>query len=184
MPSYLINQTFFVGDLVLPNTHHQAEIDKINAFIAKFEPKCLLSIFGYPLFKAFSNESSQRMTDLLDGAEYTDGCGNTQKWSGLIHDTSISLIANYVYFYILEASSSTTTGTGTTITKQDSGNAVSPAYKMEKAWNFFSDEVYSMTSFLWLKKNPDGSRSYPEFTYHQFLETRRISRKINAIFSF
>lgn len=184
MPTYIVNQTFFVRDIVLPNLDHTSELGRINYFIAKYEPECLCKIMGYPLYKVFGTENSQRMTDLLDGAEYVDGVGVTQKWQGLKHDTNISLIANYIYFYFQESNKQQTTGTGTSTNTPTAGVASSPADKMEKAWNFFSEEVYKMSAFLWLKKDGNGVRVYPEFTYHQFLETKRISRKINATFSF
>lgn len=183
MPTYLVNQTFFVGDLMIPNLSHQADLDRINFFIAKCEPACLCKILGYPLYKVHGTESSQRMTDLLDGAEFTDGEGNLRKWQGLKHD-GLSLIANYIYFYYLESQKAHLSGVGTSISKPEAGAAFSPADKMTKAWNFFSEEVSDMSAFLWLKKDSQGERVYPEFSFYQYLETRRISRKIDSVFSF
>jgi hypothetical protein len=183
MPT-LINQTFFVGDIVIPNLQAQSELERITLFINKYEPDCLVKILGYPLYKLFGSESSQRMTDLLSGAEYTDGNGDTQKWNGLVHDSVLSLIASYIYFYYQENQKAQTSGAGTVIQKPEAGTAYSPADKMAKAWNFFSKEVLSMTSFLWLKKDLSGVRVYPEFSFHQFCETRRISRPIDSVFQF
>lgn len=302
MPTFIINQSFFFGELFLPNLTATSELEKLNFAISKYEPECLLKIMGYPLYKAFGAETNQRMTDLLYGAEYKDGEGKDQIWQGLVRgntidythinpvlikndqqikvgttagfnaglteiyfdggetfpgsgirrpdyrgwnivpselldgrgilvnnldytwnsitgkftllqpgdaleldtyynihfeaivpdgenvpDTvkNISLIANYIYFYFQRNVASQTSGIGTNIPKKEQGQSVSPADKMAAAWNFFSQEVFSMTCFLWLKKSDvDGSRIYPEFSYHQFLETRRISRKIDSVFSF
>jgi len=183
MPN-IINQSFFVEPIELPNLTNTAILEKLTAQINKYEPECLLKILGYPLYKLFGAESSTRMTDLLNGAEYTDGMGELQKWKGLKHDTVISLIANYIYFHVKANEASHSSGVGTVITKPAAGINISPAEKMTTAWNFFSEEVFSMTCFLWLKKDDNGARVYPEFTYYQFLETRRISRKIDSIFSF
>lgn len=183
--SFIVNQTFFVdNELELPNLSHAAELAKLNSFIAKFEPECLMKILGYPLFKLFGTETTQRMTDLLNGVEYTDGMGQTQKWQGLKHDTTISLIANYVWFFYQRALASRFTGTGTSVSKPEAGTEISPAGKMADAWNFFSSEVYAMTCFLWLKKDSQGNRVYPEFSYYQFGETKRIAAPIDAYFSF
>lgn len=296
--SFIINKSFFVREIILPNLTSPAEENKLNEFIARYEHQCLLDNLGYPLYKAFGSESSQRMTDLLIGAEYYDGEGELRKWQGLIHgavqgfshvylasvrgdeqirvgttpglvsgestalfdgsevsvgvnrpdyrgwnivpseltgrgilvkdvdyswDTAtglftllgvndkfvqgvyyninfdkkadslandipttndVSLIAHYIYFYYQQAIASRSNRTGTSVSKQEAGFSVSPAQKMADAWNFFSDEVYAMTHFLWLKKDGSGVRVYPEFSYHQFLETRRISRRIDSIFSF
>lgn len=186
MPN-LIDKSFFVRqDLSLPNLNSQtssADATALTTFINKYEKQCLLKTLGYPLWKAFENESSQRMTDLLDGAEYTDGNGDLQLWPGLVHDDDISFIANYIYFYKQEVEKAQTAGSGTLIVKPVAGENLSPADKMAFAWNFFSEEVYKMTCFLWLKKI-GSDRVYSEFSYHQFLETRRISRKIDSVFQF
>jgi len=184
MPN-IVNQSFFVEPIDFPNLTHPATLEKLTNQINKYEPQCLRKILGYALFKVLT-EGSQRMTDLLDGAEYTDGRGDLQKWNGLAYeqeDTPISLIANYIYYHIKENEASNTGPSGTVVTTPAAGTNVSPAQKMATAWNFFSDEVYSMTCFLWLKKDINGARVYPEFTYHQFLETRRISRRIDSVFS-
>lgn len=177
----IINQTFFVGNIYLPNLSHTAELGRLTTFINKFEPECLCKILGYPLYKKFGEETSQRMTDLLSGAEYTDGLGETKKFNGLKHDTVISLIANYVYFYIMQDNASQQAGTGTNVPVPNSATQQSPKEKQVSAWNFFSDEVQSMIHFLWLKKDGNGVRVYPEFSYYQYCETRRITRRIDAL---
>lgn len=181
MPN-IVNQSFFIEDLELPNLTHTADLERLNNFIIKREPDCLLKILGYPLYKLFLSESSQRMTDLLDGTEYTDGEGTLRNWQGIKHDTTMSLIASYVYFYYMEANKAKMTGVGVATAKPEAGFSTSPADKMAKAWNYFSSETFDMTCFLWLKKDGSGVRVYPEFSYHQFCETRRISRKIDSIF--
>src|SRR5258708_26346771 len=183
MPN-IVNQSFFVGDIYISNLSHTADINRITDFINKHEPQCLIKLLGYQLYKLFMTEPSTRMTELQDGAEYTNSLGELRKWQGIKHDKNISLIANYVYFYFQEAQKAQSTGTGTSTSKPEAGLAISPADKMTKAWNFFSDEVKEMSHFLWLKKGLDGTRVYPEFSCHQFLETRRISRKVNSIFQF
>ncbi len=178
---FIVNQTFFVRDIVIPNLGNTADLNKLDYNIAKYEPECLLNILGYPLYKLFGTESSARMVDLLSGAEYLDGQGELKKWQGLKHDTDISLIANYIYFYHLENNKTLFTGTGNAVAKPEAGSAYSLADKMASAWNFFSSEVEQMTSFLWLKKIND-LRVYPEFSFNQFCETRRISRRIDSVF--
>lgn len=181
---FIVNQSFFIGDISLPNLNQAAELNFLNDVIAKREPECLLKILGYPLFKLFGTELTQRMTDLLDGAEYTDGEGNLRKWKGLKYDTNYSLIAYYIYFYHQEKKARLTTGTGTSVQKPEAGTQFSPRWNMANAWNLFSQDCADMRHFLWLKKDNNGDRIYPEFTYHQFLETKRISRFIDPNFSF
>lgn len=186
MPN-IINQSFFVGDFNIPNLSSNvagaAILERVNTFISKYEPKCLLQIFGYPLYKLFKDESSTRMTELLSGAEYTDAQGHLAKWQGIVHDTDQSLLAAYIYWYYQESSATQSTGINTQVPKGAAGAmAVSPADKMISAWNFFSEEVEQMLFFLWMKKDLTGNRSYPEFSAHQYLVTKNLSRKINLIF--
>lgn len=183
MPT-IVNQSFFVEDIFIPNLTHTSDINRVMSFVNKYEPNCLIKIMGYPLYRLFQSENTQRMTDLLNGVEYEDSEGNIQRWQGLVHDTNVSLIASYVYFYFEESKKAQSTGTGTSTQKPEAGIASSPADKMAKAWNFFSHEVYDMTHFLWLQKDINGERVYPEFTYYQFFETRRIARTIDSVFSF
>src|ERR1035437_922329 len=175
----IINASFFVRNINIPNPGDVKVLEKINSFIGKYEPECMKSILGYSLYKLFLNETSQRMIDILSGAEYNDSCGELQKWEGLVHDTDISLIANYIYYFIQESSATQTTGVSTSISKPETGTNVSPADKMINAWNFFSDETASLCSFLWNKKDSGGIRIYPEFTNLQFYKTRSTSRAIN-----
>lgn len=183
--TYIVNQSFFVNpELEISNLSNPAILEKLNFFIAKYEPACLSLILGYPLYKVFGTESSARMTALLDGQEYTDGQGDLQKWQGIKHDTVISLIANYIYFYYEKARAQLTIQSGTQIATPEKGMAISPRDKMANAWNFFSSEVEDMCCFLWLKKDNTGARVYPEFSYHQYLETRENTRRMDSIFEF
>lgn len=180
--SFIVNSSFFVEKIYIPNLTNTADLAKLNNFIAKYEPTCLLEILGYPLFKLIGVESSQRMTDLLGGAEFTNERSELDKWKGIKHDTNQSLIADYIYFYIQEYNASHTTGTGNAVSKAEAGVIETPAHKMAQAWNRYSDEVQQMCSFLWLKKT-GNDRVYPEFSYYQFCKTLEISRRIDSIFS-
>lgn len=95
----LINASYFVADLNIPNSD-QAEIaEKINWYIAKYEPKCLQAILGYPLYKALINAINavddlmtldQRYKYILFGTEYTGFNGFTKYWKGLITTDDLS----------------------------------------------------------------------------------------------
>ena len=174
----LINQSFFIRENNIPNINNAGVLERVNAFIAKYEPECLLKLFGYPLYKLFGTESSQRMTDLISGAEYTDANG-LSKWQGLIHDTDISLIANYIWYHYQENDASQKTGVNISVPKGEASIVVSPMEKMVASWNFFSKESEQLIYFLWNKTNEDGSRVYPEFTNYQYFESLNFSSRIN-----
>lgn len=182
MPN-LIDQSFFVRDITIPNTTNPAILERLISFIDKFEPRCLDIAFGYNFYKLYQTETSQRMTDILDGAEFVNRFGVTQKWVGLVHDTDQSLIAYYVYYYFQKDSISQTTGVATVVSKKEASINISPAEKMISAWNQFARESNSLISFLRSKKDIDDVFVYPEFTYYQaYLSSRGV--KTNNIFGF
>lgn len=177
-----INSSFFVRDINIPNTKELQIIERLNSFIVKYEPECMVKLLGYSLYNLLVTESSTRMYDLIFGALYTNSEGHQKKWKGLVYETNQSLIAYYVYYYFQEASATQTTGVSTKVSKSEAGTSVSPVEKMISAWNIFSSEAYEMSSFLWIKKDINGVKTFPEFTNDQFFKSRDFSRK-NNIFS-
>ncbi len=126
----LINQSFFIRDITIPNTGNDQVLERLNSFIAKYEPQCLLKLLGYPLYKLFVTEDSTRMTDLESGTDYVGINGNIYKWNGLVHDKDQSLIAYYIYYYFQEASATQSTGVNTSVPKGADSSPVTPADKM------------------------------------------------------
>lgn len=178
--SSLIDWSYFIRSITIPNidpikTINAVTFDRIVYFIQQYEPECLKGILGYALYKALINETSQRITDLIFGAEYTDSCGNLQYWRGLVQPTpKISLIANYIYYYYQDANATQTSGVNTNVPKGEASTAVSVGDKMLDAWNFFSKETKEMICFLW-NKNQLASPVYPEFTDIQHCKTADFS---------
>lgn len=182
-PSAIIDWTFFIRKINIPNIDPSKNgsaptLDKLNSFIAKYEPECLRNILGYALYKALLNESSQRINDLLYGVEYTDDDGVLQYWRGLVYQPKISLIANYIYVKFQEASATLTTGVSTAVAKTTAAISTSPGDKLVETWNFFSTEVQEMSSFLW-NMNEQNPSIYPEFTNSQLYKTMSFSRSNN-----
>lgn len=88
----LIDASYFVGELTIPNTDSQPIAERVQWFIDKYEPQFLQMLLGYPLYKAFvagmnvtpPATPDQRFLDILYGKEYTDIQGRVQKWKGVI----------------------------------------------------------------------------------------------------
>ena len=185
-PSSIIDYTFFIRKINLPNIDpvpnpRNAQIlERLNSFIAQYEPECLRGILGYAMYKVLTTETSQRVNDLLYGKEYTDDCGHLQYWRGLVYDPKVSLIANYIYVRFQEDSATQTTGVSTSVNDTASGKSVSPEVKMIDAWNFFSEETKQMVSFLWNMNQQDPS-VYPEFTLSQCYKSLSFSRPNNFL---
>jgi hypothetical protein len=103
----LIDKSYFVGDLTIPNTGDLPVSERLTWFIQKYEPEFLLKLLGYPLYKVFiaglnvtpPTVPAQRFIDILYGKEYTDLNGLSRKWQGLIVTDSptLNLAGGYVY---------------------------------------------------------------------------------------
>lgn len=185
IPSALIDATYFIRNINIPNIDiakisNAVTLERLNWFIMKYEPECLLKILGYSLYKAVLTENSTRITELIFGAEYVNSWGTTKKWEGLIQPTpKISLIANYIYYYFQEASATQTSGVNTNVPKGEASEAVSVGDKMIYAWQFFNRETAKMVDFL-VNKNSVGTAVYPEFTQWTYRQTLLNSKSNNS----
>lgn len=175
----LVNLSFFTGEINIPNRDNASVIDNLNFFIGKYEPECLLTILGYPLYKVFGTEISQRMTSLLTGAEYNDSNGNLHKWKGLIYNTNNSLLAYYIYEHLARSKATVTTGTGNAIKKQEAADAAAWSDKIIFAQNAYSEGVDELLSFLW-NYYINGVDAFPEINQFHYISVKRLIRKING----
>lgn len=180
MPN-IIDSTFFDGtEISIPNTTQPSILESLNGFIDKYEKECLIKLLGYPLYVAFiENMADQRMVDLLEGVDYQLN-GKLTNWQGLVHDTNLSLIASYIYWFYQKSNATHTTGLGTAKMNIAAAISVSPAEKMLSAWNWMNSEVMSMVLFLRNQKI-DNVRVYPEFDWMQDIKTRNQFRSISII---
>lgn len=103
----LIDKSYFVGDLDIPNTGDLPVSERVIWFIQKYESDFLQKLLGYPLYKVFiaglnvtpPATPEQRFIDILYGKEYTDLNGILRKWQGLIVTDSptLNIAGGYVY---------------------------------------------------------------------------------------
>src|SRR5574341_413931 len=85
----LIDRSYFIGELNIPNTNRTEIQERLDWFIEKHEQQLLRDLFGYPLYKAFKAglqgaPVDQKWTDLLQGVEYTNQSGILDTWRGLV----------------------------------------------------------------------------------------------------
>lgn len=85
----LIDRSYFIGEINIPNTTTTAVGGLLDWFIEKYEEKFLKEVLGYDLYKAFKAglqeiPVQQKWTDLIEGVEYTDLNSNTRFWKGLV----------------------------------------------------------------------------------------------------
>lgn len=177
----IIDSSFFDGtELSIANTSQENVLEQLNGFITKYEKECLVKLLGYPLYVAFiDNMADQRMVDLLEGVQYTLN-GKLAEWQGLVHDTNLSLIANYIYWFHQKYNATHTTGSATAKVNPASSISVSPGEKMLSAWSWMSSEVMSLVLFLRNQKT-DGVITYPEFDWLQQCKTKNIFRPVTLL---
>jgi hypothetical protein len=85
----LIDRTYFVGDLNIPNTSQAAIGSQVDLFIEQYEEQFLNEVLGYSLYKALKAglqvvPVAQMWTDLIEGVEYTDANSKVRFWKGLV----------------------------------------------------------------------------------------------------
>lgn len=162
----LIDRTYFIGEINLPNTNQTAVQENIDYLISKREPELLTQLFGYGMYKAFiaglqEDPVPQRWIDLRDGVDYTDTDGEERHWMGLVakvDEPKESLIANYVYYWFLRKEATQTSGVGETVTKTENSVRTSPVAKQVRAWNEMVTWIGELFNFLQVKK-----ADYPEW---------------------
>lgn len=180
-PTTLIDASFFIRDINIPNISKTGPIlERLTSFIKRFCPEALIGVLGYSLYKILINETSVRVTSIRDGLEYTDVNGVLRKWQGIVHDTDVSLLANYVYCIYQDSSATQTTGVSTSVSKTEAGTSVSPGDKIVDSWGYFSSQSKELVSFLW-NQNQSNTPVYPEFTNDQVWRSLNFCRPINLL---
>lgn len=147
------DETYYRGDLNIPGTD-EATKQRLKWFIENYEKELLLDLFGYGMYKLYSDEANiaeQRWVDLTTGVEYT--CySKGYKWGGIGR-----LLACYVYYHYMRDQSSKSTPVGEVKGKVENSNSASVNHKMIRAWNEMSESIVQMFYYLNAKKEV-----YPE----------------------
>jgi hypothetical protein len=85
----LIDRTYFVGELNIPNTSQASISSLTDLFIEKYEDEWLREVLGYTLYKALKAglqvlPVAQKWTDLIEGVEYMNLSSKAKFWKGLV----------------------------------------------------------------------------------------------------
>lgn len=136
----LIDNTYFVGDIALPNLNEIT--NSFDDVRDRYETEILKKLLGYQLYDEFitaiAGTPEQKWINLKDGVEFTfeyAGQTITQKWNGLINSDLISLISYYVYYMYRNENLSTTTSINDVIGIPENATRVDDAWKVVNAWN-------------------------------------------------
>jgi hypothetical protein len=151
----LIDTSYFVGELNIPDTDNPNVAERLTFFISKYEEQLLRNVLGNALYAAYvagiaAATPDQKWLDLRDGKTYTDQAGKTKYWMGFRKaSTKQSLIAPYVYYWYQRDRVTITSGIGEVESNADNSSKVaSPGRKMMRAWNEMADLVCDLVHFL------------------------------------
>lgn len=144
MPN-IIDTTFFVGQLAVPQLEQAAVTATLQAMIDKLEPEYMRKVLGYKTYKDFvAGITGEPWLKLLNGAEYVNRYGVEDKWRGFKVGKT-SPIANYVFYYWLRKEASASTGGGEKILKAQNAVETSSMFKQTRVWN----EMVEWNKELW-----------------------------------
>jgi hypothetical protein len=158
----LIDLTYFRGEITLANISSPPIAERVNAFIAKYEPDLLDKVLGYKMAEEFILGLSQpiveeRWSKLKDGSIFQIGL-EMYKWKGFVNASKTSIIANYVYYHFSVDNVHHTVGAGNLAPIVENGTIDSPAPKLTKTWN----EMVIMTGGL-IKFLEANIADYPDW---------------------
>lgn len=197
----LIDYTYFFGDCEVGQLDQQAVQDKLNLFIAEYEPKFLGGLLGYDTYTQFkaglliTPTIPQIWVDLRDGAEYTGTDGFLKRWPGLLQPATTPMvpkspIAYYVYYWYQRALQTNSSGTGESKPASENAMPAGPGQKMVTAWNKMVELNIQLYDFLYIKKdtypagwlNWSSQRWYGNWAYGGFQQNTpyQFLTKINT----
>lgn len=172
----LIDKTFFIADINLPNLDNTGLDETLNAFIARYQEEVLTDLLGHTIaaevLAAYNASVAQapvplpdNINRLLNGDVYTPVNGlEPVKWQGLINTTAKrSLIAYIVYFYFTRQQATHTGSIGEAKIKGEKSKPVSPVYKQVSAWNNAASWVIDFLLYMEVKYKVD----FPNWQYYE-----------------
>ena len=167
----LIDNTYFVRDINLP----AGVYNTITESIARYERDILIQLLGYDLYKLIaaydSSTSSQRIKDLVEGKEYTEG-DYTVKWNGLKNTEKVSLLAYYVYIQYIKDHAIDFQNAGATASTSENGVNVGPGVLIQKASyslaelsGYIGQDMYYPSLYNFMSKH---ETDYPEWLFNEY----------------
>lgn len=137
----ITDQSYFVGELNIPNTDKTEVLENFQLYIDEYEPKYLTLLLGPSLYASFT---AGLAADPLDPI-----------WTKLknqifvISGTSkVSPVANFIYFYLVRRSTYDNSGIGLTQAKAENATIIDSRIETSRAWNKMNALSFSVYKFL------------------------------------
>ena len=176
----LINSSYFVGELSLPNIQTTNTVsgvkhalqtvgeNNLDVFVNKYVIDYLVRLFGRELAQKFVYEIAQTSPDQIwidikDQLLYEIG------------SLKMSPLANYVYFMLMSDATTKTTQAGEVEPKHDFAHNASVRHKLVAAWN----DMVKMTAdiLVWYRENLDNYKDYRGKSFRR--NSNSLTRYIN-----
>jgi hypothetical protein len=166
----ITDTTYFVADINLPIGTYNT----ITEESARLEKEILELLLGYGLAKlviAYSGSSEQRIKDIVEGKEYTEG-DYTIKWNGLKNSDLKSILSYYIYIHYLKNNAVTFQNTGAVAPISEGGAMVSVAgliqragYRLRELAGYPGQDLYAPSLYNFLLKYES---TYPEWQWTEY----------------
>lgn len=157
----IIDKTYLTRSLSVGQLSGKGVSQTIDEYIALYEPKYLLDVLGGDLYAEYITNPDDPKFDLLKPQttpivyKLTCSCSSCAiggLWYGLSNDLKVSPIANLVYYHYTKDKNENMMGVGNVASIAESSYRMSPARKMEVAWN----QMVDMTRGLLYLLNEQG----------------------------
>lgn len=167
----LTDTTYYTHDISLPEGTYNTITDHRD----RYEKEILIQLLGYGLWKLIdaydSSTSEQRIKDIVEGKEYTEG-DYTVKWNGLKNTDKVSLLSYYIYIQYLKNNAVTFQNTGAVSPSVEGGANVSVAgliqragYRLRELAGYPGQDLYSASLYNFMLKYES---TYPEWIWNEY----------------
>lgn len=166
----LIDKTYFNYDVSIKD----GAFNDVDNWVERYEKEILTQLLGYELYKLVANstDTSGRLFDLINGAEYTvtfNGRDQLVKWNGLVNDDKVSLIAYYVYYQYWTHRTTLPAMTGRITPNLANSEQATMAINVSAAWSrlrelygYAGQDALAPSCYNFLLANEDD---YPELVF-------------------
>lgn len=147
----LIDASYFIGELDIPNTDSLPVQENLQIFINKYEVKFLKMLLGNVLYAEYiAGSTLVPVEPATDPVTYEP---IPQKWIDLQNQlrdvtTKVSPIANFIYFYFVRDKTIYNSGTGTQQAEGENSTKADSKIKTVRAWNEMNELCFEIHKFL------------------------------------
>lgn len=168
----LLDLTYFTTpDCNIP----QGSYNTIQAHLDRYERDILIHLLGYDLAKLVlaydSGTSPQRIKDIVEGKEYTEG-DYTVKWNGLLNDEKVSILAYYTFMQYVDNNQVTFNNGGVNVSSVEGGDVIfaggliqQAGFRLRELAGYCGNNIYLPSLYNFLMKHSDD---YPEWIFNEF----------------